>query len=418
MLSIDFIRANKERVRDTAEHKNRPFDIDKLLLLDDARKELSEKVQRLREKRNEVAKQGNNEDARKEGVEIKDALKKLEAELDPIEKEFNTLMLFVPNVVLDEVPVGKDASGNKVIKTWGTIRDFSFKPKSHVELAESLQLIDMERGSKVSGFRGYFLLNELAVLQMALMHYVFLKLVAKGYTPIIPPTVVKEFTLFGSAHFPWGRAEDVYQLNQDEDSFLAGTAEIPVTAFYSNETLQEEDLPKKFVAMSPCYRREAGTYGKDTRGILRVHEFWKIEQVIIAQNDMEAAKKLHLELQENTEEIFRDLELPYHVLLMCTGDMGEPQMLKYDTEVWIPSENTYREVASNSIMGDFQARRLKIRYKNKSGETAYCYTLNDTALASTRPLIAILENNQQEDGSVIVPKVLQSLAGFDTIKPH
>jgi seryl-tRNA synthetase len=320
--------------------------------------------------------------------------------------------------VLEEVPVGKDASGNQEIKTWGEIPQFSFTPKSHSELAESLNLIDMERGSKIAGFRGYFLMNELAVLQIAMMQYAFMKLVKKGYTPIIPPAIVKEFTLFGSAHFPWGRTEDVYRLNGDDDAYLAGTAEIPVTAFYSDEVLQEKDLPKKFVAMSPCYRREAGAYGKDTKGILRVHEFWKIEQVIIGRNDIEEARKLHAELQQNTEEIFQDLELPYHVLLMCTGDMGEPQMLKYDTEVWIPSENAYREVASNSIMGDFQARRLKIRYKKPDGETEFCYTLNDTAIASTRPLIAILENNQQEDGSEKIPKVLQPLVGFDTIKPH
>jgi seryl-tRNA synthetase len=418
MLSIDFIRNNKDQVQETAVNKNRPFDIDKLLELDDRRKELMTEAQELRQKRNELAKQGNVEAAREEGKRIKEDLKGIEAELEPVEKEFNTLMLFVPNVVLDEVPVGKDESGNKEIKTWGTIPQFNFTPKSHSELAESLQLIDMERGSKISGFRGYFLMNELAVLQVAIMQYAFMKLVGKGYTPVLPPAIVKEFTLFGSAHFPWGRAEDVYQLNQDSDAYLAGTAEIPVTALHSDEILNEKDLPKKFVAMSPCYRREAGAYGKDTKGILRVHEFWKIEQVIIARNDIDEARKLHEELQQNTEEIFQDLELPYHVLLMCTGDMGEPQMLKYDTEVWIPSENAYREVASNSIMGDFQARRLKIRYKKDSGEIEYCYTLNDTAIASTRPLIAILEHNQQEDGSVKVPKVLQPLVGFDTIKPH
>lgn len=417
MLSIDFIRENKERVKQTAIDKNRPFDIERLLELDTQRREIVSKTQDLRQKRNELAKQGNNESARDEGKQIKEELRKTEALLDPIEKEFSSLMLFVPNVVLEEVPVGKDESGNKEIKTWGTIPQFDFTPKSHTELAESLNLIDMERGSKISGFRGYFLLNELAMLQMALMHYAFMKLVGKGYTPIIPPAIVKEFTLFGSAHFPWGRAEDVYQLSQ-EDAYLAGTAEIPVTAFFSDEVIHDKDLPKRFVALSPCYRREAGAYGKDTKGILRVHEFWKIEQVIIGRNDIEEARKLHQELQENTEEIFQDLELPYHVLLMCTGDMGEPQMLKYDTEVWIPSEGAYREVASNSIMGDFQARRLKIRYKKPDGDTAYCYTLNDTAIASTRPLIAILEHNQQKDGSVKVPKVLQPLVGFDTIKPH
>lgn len=417
MLSIEYIRTNKEKVKQAAINKNRPFDIDRLLELDEKRRTLNTQEQELRQKRNELAKQGNSETAHEEGRQIKDSLKKIQEDLEPVEKEFNTMMLFVPNVPLDEVPVGKDESGNKEIKTWGELPKFSFEPKSHIELAESLQLIDMERGSKIGGFRGYFLLNELALIQTALMQYAFMKLANKGYTPMIPPAVVKEFTLFGSAHFPWGRAEDVYKLN-DDDAYLAGTAEIPVTAFHSDEILTEESLPKRFVALSPCYRREAGAYGKDTRGILRVHEFWKIEQVILAKNNLEEARILHDELQKNTEEIFQDLELPYHVLLMCTGDMGEPQMLKYDTEVWIPSENAYREVASNSIMGDFQARRLKIRYKKPDGATEFCYTLNDTAIASTRPLIAILEHYQQEDGSVSVPKVLQPLVGFDTIKPH
>jgi seryl-tRNA synthetase len=255
--------------------------------------------------------------------------------------------------------------------------------------------------------------NEAALLHLALLFHVFQKLIKKGYTPIVAPAVVKGFSLFGSGQFPWGEQE-VYKLN-DEDAYLAGTAEVPVTAYYSGEILNEKDLPKKFVAFSPCFRREAGAYGKDTKGLYRLHEFWKIEQVIIGKNDLAEARKLHEELQKNCEEILQDLELPYRVLLMCTGDMGEPQLIKYDTETWMPSRNAYGETMSNSIMGDFQTRRLKIKYRTSNGKTEYCYSFNNTALASPRILIAILENYQQKDGTVVIPKVLQPLVGYKKI---
>ena len=255
--------------------------------------------------------------------------------------------------------------------------------------------------------------NQAAQLQLALLFYVFQKLVKKGYTPLIAPAIVKGFTLFGTGQFPWGEQE-VYKLN-DEDAYLAGTAEVPVTAYFSGEILNEADLPKKFVAFSPCFRREAGAYGKDTKGLYRVHEFWKIEQVIIGKNNIEEAKKLHEELQKNCEEILEDLKLPYRVLLMCTGDMGEPQIKKYDTETWMPSKQAYGETMSNSIMGDFQTRRLKIKYRKKDNTTEDCFSLNNTALASPRILIAILENYQQKDGSIVIPEVLQSLIGIKKI---
>jgi seryl-tRNA synthetase len=256
--------------------------------------------------------------------------------------------------------------------------------------------------------------NEGAVLHFTLFYYVFNKLVKKGYTPIIATAIVKGFTLFGSGQFPWGE-QDVYRLN-DEDAYLSGTAEQPVTAYFSDEMLVENEMPKKFVAFSPCFRREAGAYGKDTKGLYRLHEFWKVEQVIIAKNDIGEAIKLHEELQHNCEEILHELTIPYRVMLMCTGEMGEPQIKKYDTEAWMPSRGRYGETMSNSIMGDFQTRRLNIRYKKSSGEVAYCYSLNNTALASPRILIALLENYQQRDGSVLVPEVLQPLVGFDRIK--
>ncbi|MGB9883523.1 MAG: serine--tRNA ligase, partial [Microgenomates group bacterium] len=340
-------------------------------------------------------------------------LKTFEDELKQTEEKLNQLLSFVPNVPLDEVPVGKDSSGNVEVKRWGEPRKFDFPPKSHIDLGLELDLIDFERGAKVSGFRGYYLKNKLAVLHLAILFYVFQKLVKKGYTPFIAPSIVKGFTLFGSGQFPWGEQE-VYKLN-DEDAYLAGTAEVPITAYYSNEILNEKDLPKKIVAFSPCFRKEAGSYGKDTRGLYRLHEFWKVEQVIIAKNDLEEAKKLHEELQENTESILEDLGIPYRRMLMCTGDMGEPQIKKYDTEIWMPYRQDYGEIASNSIMGDFQTRRLKIKYRKKDGTTDYCYSLNDTAIPSPRILIAIMENYQQKDGHILVPKVLQPLTGFEKI---
>ena len=417
MLSLDYIRNNKLKVVTAAKNKNRDVDIDKILKLDDNRRELIKKIQILREERNKLAKQGKPHSAdlpgASRGKEIKGELKKLEETLLTTKVELNHLLSFVPNVPLDEVPIGKDTTGNKEIRKWGKIPKFDFQPKSHIELGESLDIIDLQRGAKVSGFRGYFLKNEGALLQFAIMWFVFNKLVGKSYTPIIAPAVIKSLALFGCGQFPWGE-QDTYKLN-DEDAYLAGTAEQPVTSYYSGEILNEKDLPKKFVAFSPCFRKEAGAYGKDTKGLYRLHEFWKVEQVIIAKNNIEEAKKLHEELQANCEEILQDFELPYRVLLMCTGDMGEPQLKKYDTETWMLSRNGYGETMSNSIMGDFQTRRLNIKYRKSDAKTKYCFSLNNTALASPRILIAILENYQQKDGSVLVPKVLQTLMGKEKI---
>ena len=413
MLSIDFIRQNKQKVLDTLKNKNREADIDKILTLDDERKKLIVESQKLREERNTQSVKAFTDETKKRGKQIKEALKILEDKLSSIEVELKTLISFVPNVPLDEVPIGKDATDNVVIRKWGTPKSFDFKPKSHIELVKSLDLADLERGAKISGYRGYFLKNQAALLQIALMFYVLHKLVKKGYTPFIAPSIVKGFTLFGAAQFPWGEQE-VYKLN-DEDAYLSGTAEIPITAYYSGEIFKEENLPKKMVAFSPCFRREIGSYGKDTKGLYRVHEFWKIEQVILGKNNIEEARKTHEELQQNAEEILQDLGLPYQVLLMCTGDMGEPQMKKYDIETWMPSRGGYGETMSNSIMGDFQTRRLNIKYRKKDGTKEYCYSFNNTALASPRILIALLENFQQKDGSVQIPKALHPLTGFDKI---
>jgi seryl-tRNA synthetase len=413
MLSIDFIRANPDLVKQAAQNKNREVEIDRILSLDEVRRDLIKQAQVLREERNSLSKQTFSEEVKSRGIEIKTQLKDIEGKLDETETEMNKLISFVPNVPDASVPVGKDENDNVEIRTWGNPMTATFPIKSHIELGQDLDIVDFERGSKVSGFRGYFLKNEGALLHMAVMMYVFQKLIAKGYTPIVAPAITKGFTFFGTAQFPWGQPE-VYTLN-DDDAYLAGTAEVPVTSYFAGETLTEKDLPKRFVAFSPCFRREAGSHGKDTKGLYRVHEFWKIEQVIVGKASMEEAYILHEELQQNSEQILQELELPYRVLLMCTGDMGEPQVKKYDTETWMPSREAYGETMSNSIMGDFQARRLNLRYKTKEGKTEFCYTYNNTALASPRILIAIMENYQQADGSILVPKVLQPYVGKEII---
>ncbi|MBI3620386.1 serine--tRNA ligase [Candidatus Roizmanbacteria bacterium] len=415
MLSVDYIRKNPQKVKDAARNKNRQVDIDLILKLDEQRRNVIQEIQTLREQRNASSHQKPDQETIQKNKKLKETLKQAEQKLRAIESELNTLLLFVPNIPLAEVPIGKDASQNKVVRTVGTIPQFNFTPRSHLEIGEALDLLDLERGTKVAGFRGYFLKNQLAVLHLALLFYSFQKLVKKGYTPLVAPAIVKNFALVGSAHFPWGKEQDVYKLNE-EDAYLAATAEVATTAYYAGETLAQKQLPKKFVAISPCFRREAGAYGKDTKGLYRVHEFLKTEQVILSENNIDKAREIHEELQTNAEEILKDLRLPYRVLLMCTGDMGEPQLKKYDTETWMPSRKNYGETMSNSIMGDFQTRRLNIKYKTPEGKSEYCFSYNNTALASPRILIAILENYQQENGSVKVPTVLQSLAGFSEIK--
>lgn len=415
MISLDLLKQDPEKYKLAAKNKNRTVDIDRILILDKEASELQKSAQILREKRNALAEIGKKDPnkARDEGKKIKDELRNIDEQCEKLIKERDNLLSFVPNAPLPDVPVGKSESENVEVKKVGKPTEFGFKPLDHMELGKNLDIVDTERGSKVSGFRGYFMKNEGAMLHVSVLLYVLQKLAAKGYTPIVAPAIVKSFTLFGTAQFPWGEPE-VYKTN-DEDSYLSGTAEVPVTSYYANEVLKEEDLPKKFVAFSPCFRKEAGSYGKDTKGLYRLHEFFKIEQVILCKNNIDEAKKMHEELQANCEEILTDLELPYRVLLMCTGDMGEPQMKKYDTETWMPSRNGYGETMSNSIMGDFQTRRLNIRYKTKEGKTEYCYSLNNTALASPRILIALLENHQQEDGSIVMPEKLRRLCGFEKI---
>jgi len=417
MLDIKFIRENLEICRQAAQNKNRQVDWDRLLELDEKRRKLIGEIEKLRQKRNKFAESRimNHELRSKEGKRLKEEIRKEEEELKSVEKEFSNLMLTVPNIPDKSAPLGKDAAANREVKKWGQIPKFNFKPMDHIELGKKLDLVDLERGVKTGGFRTYFLKNEAASLELAILTHTYQKLVKKGYVPMIVPSLVKEFTLIGSGQFPWGR-EEVYHLEKD-GLFLAGTAEVPMTAYFANEVLLEKDLPKKFVAFSPCFRREAGSYGKDTKGLYRLHQFNKIEQVIIAANDYQQSLAFHEELLANAEEVLQDLKLPYRVSLMSTGEMGEPQVKKYDIETWMPARGAYGETMSNSFMGDFQARRLNIRYKASDGTIKYAHSLNNTAVASPRILIAILENYQQADGSVAVPEVLKGFVGKERIVP-
>ena len=415
MLDINFIRQNPKLVKEAARKKRVPVDIDHLLEIDEKRRKLVSQVDRLRGKRNILAKQRPTEETIEKGKKLKAEIKKLEEELRPLEKEFRELMLQVPQIPAKEVPEGKSDKDNKPIKYWGKKPKFDFPIKNHIELAKNLDLIDFERGVKVSGFRGYFLKNEAVLLCFGLWDYALKHLMKKGFVPLQAPSLVKELPLIGTGWFPLGK-DDVYATS--DDLFLSGTAEIPVTAYHSGEILKEEELPKKYVAFSPCFRTEAGSYGKDTKGIFRLHEFMKVEQVVICKAEEKESIHWHEEITKNAEEIVQALGLHYRVVLNCTGDLGLGQVKKYDIECWVPSQKRYRETHSSSYFFDFQTRRLNIRYRTKKGEIKFAHSLNNTAVATPRILTAVLENYQQKDGSVKVPKILQRYVGKETIRPR
>ena len=408
MLDINFIRDNLDKVKKSVEVRKAQVDLNKLLSLDDDRKKLIQQVDDLRAKRNENAKAKNIE----AGKKIKQELGDFEKKLAEVEKNWQEIMLQVPNIILDEVPIG-DASKNKVIRKNGEPTKFNFKPKDHIELGKLLDIIDFDRGVKVAGFRGYYLKNEGAKLHCAVLKFALDHLTQKGLQQIIPPIINKGFALLGGGQFPWNE-EDTYKLGEDE--YLVGTAEIPLMAMHSGETFDIKDLPKKYVALSPCFRTEIGSYGKDTKGLYRVHEFVKVEQVVLCEADEQESLGFFEELQENSEEILDMLGLPYQVVVLSSQDMGKKAAITYDIETWMPGRDGYGETHSNSMCLDFQTRRLKIKYRDKDGQIKFCHALNNTAIASPRILIPLLENFQAEDGSVKIPEVLQKYTGVSEIK--
>ncbi|PIQ81308.1 MAG: serine--tRNA ligase [Candidatus Pacebacteria bacterium CG_4_10_14_3_um_filter_34_15] len=423
MLDINYIRTNSEKIKTAC--KNKQLDasiVDQLLATDLKRRELQIQVDDLRKKSNEhveiikKAVQAGNKPTPEQiakGKEIKTEIQKYEPELKEVQEEYKKLMFQVPNVPAQDVPVGKDESGNVVQREVGEKPKFDFEPKEHYELMENLGLLDTKRAVRVGGFRSYFLKNDALLLEQAVLNYALKLLSEAGFTPMSAPILVNEEVMWGTGYLPWGN-EDHYKTQDDQ--FLAGTAEVALTAYRMGETLNEKELPYKMCGLSPCFRKEVGTYGKDTKGIIRVHQFNKVEQVVYTIADEEETRKWHEKMTEFSETLLNNLGLPYQVLLMCTGDMGAGQRKKYDIETWFPGQNKYRETHSASYFNDFQARRLNIKYQAKDGTTKYVYTLNNTMAATPRLLGAIIENYQQKDGSIKVPDVLQPYLGKDTIK--
>ena len=419
MLDIKFIRENKELIKEAARKKHIDFDVDKLLDTDDKRLLLIKETDGFRAHQNvasEKISQLEDQDEKQKVINemklLKSRLSKSEEHLKRVMEKWRGLMLEVPNIPDPSVPEGESDEQNKEIKKWGELPNFDFEPKSCLEIMKNLDLVDFERGVKVSGFRGYFLKNEAAQLSMALWQFGIEEWVKRGFQPFLVPALARERNLFGTGHLPHGQ-EDIYKTQ--DGLYLSATAEIPFTGFFADEVLKEEDLPKKYVGFSPCYRREAGSHGKDTKGFYRVHEFFKVEQFILCKADHQESVKWHEEITQNSESLLQKLGLPYRMVVNCGGDIGRAHVKTYDIEVWVPSEKRYRESHSSSYYHDFQARRLNIRYKDEEGKIRFAHTLNNTVIATPRILISLLENNQQKDGSVCIPEVLQKYLNKDII---
>jgi len=419
MLDIKFIRENKDIIKEGAKKKHIEVDIDALLSTDEKRLELLSRVEFLRGEQNKMnGSIATEKDATIRGQMIsemkivKDELMGKEEELKIVMTEWQGLMLTVPNVPDMSVPEGEDDSDNQEIKVWGEKPIFSFEVKDHVELMTNLKMVDFERGVKVHGFRGYFLLGDGARLSMAIWSYAMDFFSDKGFIPVLPPVVVNRKTFFGTGYLPQGE-DDLYK-TQDGD-FLAGTSEVPIMGFHADEILKEEELPKKYLGFSPCYRREAGSHSKDVKGLIRVNEFYKWEQVILCCASHTESVKYHEEVNRNTEEFMESLGIPYHTVVNCGGDLGMGQVKKYDIELWVPKENKYREISSASYFHDFQTRRLNIRYKDENGKMNYVHSLNCTAIPTPRILVSMVENFQQADGTIKIPEVLQKYFGKDLI---
>jgi seryl-tRNA synthetase len=420
MLDIKFIRENKDVVQMGAKKKHIDFDVEKLIEVDDERKLILAKVEEKRALQNEVSDkipQSSSEEKEKlisEMTILKEDLQKEEEELKKVEEKWKELMLQVPNIPDISVPEGKEDIENKEIRVWGEKPNFDFKPKDHIELMVKNKMVDFERGTKVAGFRGYILKNHGSLLEQAIHRLVLDIMIKKGFSPMTVPSLVKRKTLLGTGYLPQGE-DDLYK-TQDDD-YLAGTGEVSAMSFYADEVLEKEELPKKILAFSPCFRREAGSHSKDTKGLIRVHEFYKFEQVVLCEASHEESVKFHEEIRENSEEIMQALGIPYRVVINCGGDLGLGQVKKYDIEAWVPSQNTYRETHSASYFHDFQTRRLNIKYKDSDGSKKFVHSLNNTALATPRILVMIVENYQQADGSIKVPEVLKPyMYGVEVIK--
>jgi len=414
MLDIKFIKENKDIIADGAKKKNIPFDVDVLLGIDDKRLEILKEVEEKRARQNEVSKQipqASEQEKEKLLAEmsiLKTELSGDEEKLKEVMKEWQGLMLKVPNIPDQSVPEGKSEEDNVSSKEWGEKPNFDFEPKDHIEIMNSLDMVDFERGTKVHGFRGYFLKNDGALLSWAIWNYARDFFLKRGFNPFIAPTIVNKEYFYGTGHLP-ADADDLFY-TQDGQA-LAGTSEVSMMAYHSGEILKEEELPKKYLAFSPCYRREAGSHSKDVKGLIRVHEFFKWEQLVLCKGSHEESDKYFEEINKNTEDFIETLNLPYRRLTICTGDLSASKVKQYDTELWVPKENTYREIGSASYFHDFQTRRFSIRYKDNEEKIKYTHSMNATAIPTPRILVSLIENHQTVDGKIVIPEVLRAYMG-------
>ncbi len=415
MIDPKYIIQNPDEIKEAAKKKFINFDVDGFIALDEKRRAAQVELDKAREEKNTASEKIAKLDGKEKESAIKEAQakgdneKELAEKLREIEEEWRNQLLLAPGRIHDDVPVGEDDESNEELYKVGNMPKFDFEPKDHVELGLELDILDIERGVKISGSRNYFLKGDGALLELAVLNYTLHKLVAKGFTPFLPPLLVNYRAMEGTGYFPGGE-DQAYEIGKDE-KFLIGTSEVSVASYHMDEILEEAKLPLFYAGYSYCFRREAGTYGKDTHGLYRIHQFQKIEQVIICKNDMEESAKMHEILLKNAEEVLQDLGLHYRVVANSSGDMGQGQYYKNDIETWMPSRNNYGETHSCSTFLDFQSRRLNLKYKDKNGKKHFAHTLNNTCIASPRILIALLECYQNEDGSVTVPEPLRPYMG-------
>jgi seryl-tRNA synthetase len=422
MIDIKEIRENPARFKKAAKDKHFEVDIDKLLRLDLDLRKAKTRLQEITTEKNAASKSipklsgDEKQKILNRLAEFKNEETALGEQSKNLQPLFDELMLAAAQPADEDVPVGRDDTENVEISRWGDIRKFDFEPKDHVQLGLALGIIDIERAVRLAGARNYFLKGAGAMLHWAILRFAMDSMVKKGYTPFSVPMLMRNEVMAGTGYYP-GSEEQTYRMERDELN-LAGTAEVPLTAFFSGEIIPEETLPQKFAGLSTCYRREAGAAGKDTYGLYRIHQFDKVEQVVICKNDPAESAKYHEEILANAEAVMQAIGIPYRVVKVCTGDLGRGQAKKYDIEAWMPSRKNYGETHSASKFYDFQARRLNLRYKDgKTKKNLFCHTLNNTVIASPRILIPVLELNQNKDGSVNIPEVLRPyMNGMGTIK--
>ena len=417
MINLKHLREAPELYIDAARRKRMQVDIESFLRLDQEYRGLKNKVEELRAEQNKCNKElrGLSGEAKDEMLSRMKALsgdvKEEGARLKELQDEWEKIQLLIPSLPDEQVPDGKDEDDNVPLRHWGEVPQFAFPLKDHVELGKNLDIIDIERGVKVAGARNYFLKGDGARLQQAILRLAMDLLYEAGFTLFDPPLVVLYEAMQGTGYFPGGEEQAFHLDVRDDSHYLIGTSEVPVASYHMDEILSESELPKLYAGISPCFRREAGSYGKDTHGVYRVHQFSKVEQVVICKADKDESLKHHEAILHNAELMLQKLELPYRVSTVCAGDMGQGQVLKHDIETWMPSRQKYGETHSCSTFYEFQARRLKLRYRDGDGNMNYCYTLNNTCIATPRVLIPLLEMHQQEDGTVLIPEALRSYMG-------